>query len=65
MWLDLIWTIVIYGLVFGILWWAINYFKASIPAPFIVVVSIGVPLGNVPLIPFGAVGNARIGSGRL
>lgn len=72
MWLDLIWTIVIYGLIFGILWWALNYFKAHIPEPFamivtivlvaaIVVVSIGILIGNVPLIPFGRVGAARIG----
>jgi hypothetical protein len=72
-WLDLIWTIVVYGLIFGILWWAVNYFKANIPAPFamiltvvlvaaVVIVSIGILIGNVPLIEFGRVGRARIGN---
>jgi ABC-type branched-subunit amino acid transport system permease subunit len=70
-WLDLLWTVVIYGLIFGILWWAVNYFKSQIPQPFamiltviliaaIVVVSIGILIGNVPLMQFGQVGQARL-----
>ena len=70
-WLNLIWTIVIYGMVFGILWWALGYFRGQIPQPFamiatvvivaaICIVAIGILLGGVSLIPFGAFGGVRI-----
>jgi len=73
MWLALIWTLFIYGLVFGVIYWMAGVIesKVAIVAPFMWLVwliltvaagvfCIGILLGSVPLIPFGQVGAARI-----
>ena len=72
MWLDLLWTVVIWGAVFAILWWGlVMQLGPKMPAPFqtvilviltlaVMVVCISLLLGRIPLIPFGTVGTASI-----
>jgi hypothetical protein len=72
--IDLIWTLGIYLVIFAILWGIITQVEARVPAvtPFMWlmwvvfyvaagVIAINILLGNVPLIPFGQVGRARLG----
>lgn len=74
-WLSLIWTLGIYLVVFAILWGIVSQVEARVPAvsPFMWliwivlyvaagVIAIGILMGNVPLIPFGQIGRARIGN---
>jgi len=73
MWLDLLWTLLIYGVVFAIVWWIATTIESKVPfiAPFMWLawvvlavaagaVCIGILIGNVPLIPFLQVGSARL-----
>ena len=73
MWLDIIWTLGIYLVVFAILWGIVSQIEIRVPAvtPFIWliwiilyvaagVIAIGVLMGSVPLIPFGQIGRGRI-----
>ncbi len=71
MWIDLIWTAFVYGLVFAVLWWGVGQLAGMIAEPFgkfaraflvvgIVVVCIGILIGRVPIIPFGQIGTARL-----
>lgn len=71
MWLDLLWTVVIYAAVFAILWWGlVVQLGPKFPAPFqtviwviltvaIMVVCISLLLGRIPLIQFGSVGGTH------
>ncbi len=67
---NILWTVIIWGAIFGILWWGKSQIAPALAEPFasilhwvlvaaIVVVSIGILIGRIPIIPFlqfGSVG---------
>lgn len=63
--LNILWTLLIYAMVFGILWWMLNAISQKITAmaPFLSIawvilivaagaVAIAILIGRLPLIPF-------------
>ncbi len=70
-WLDLLWTVVIYGLVFYILYWILSKLQPRLGEPFggmaiiILYVVAGIAaimllLGRLPLIPAGHIGGVSL-----
>jgi hypothetical protein len=74
MWLDLIWTLGLYLVIFAIIWWAVSEVEKRVPKvqPFIwliwvvlivaaAAIAVGILIGKVPLIPFLEIGSRRLG----